>query len=86
MAELQFSGSRRDLAVEEGWVQPLCWLGESVCVCVYVYVLGGGEGGGVCVGGALMEKGKNSEKKGKEESHELSLKMNEKMGNPKVTA
>lgn len=44
MAELQFSGSRRDLAVEKGGggggggVQPLCWL----CVCVCAPVSGGG--------------------------------------------
>lgn len=36
--------------------------------------------------GEVMEKGKNREEKGKEDSHELSLKMNEKMGNPRVTA
>lgn len=44
--------------------------GECVCMCV-------GGGGG---------KRKKQREKGKEESHELSLKMNEKMGNPRVTA
>lgn len=34
----------------------------------------------------MMEKGKKQREEGKEESHELSLKMNEKMGNPRVTA
>lgn len=72
MAELQFSGSRRDLAVEKGYVQLLCWWG-SVCVCVCWGRVGGG-------------KRKKQREKGKEESHELSLKMNEKMGNPRVTA
>lgn len=61
MAELQFSGSRRDLAVEKGWVQLLRWL-ERVCMCVRWRECGGGGGGWV------MEKGKNREK-GKEESH-----------------
>lgn len=46
MAELQFSGSRRDLAVEKGGggggVQPLCWL--CVCVCTGEWM--GDDGGG----------------------------------------
>lgn len=45
MAELQFSGSRRDLAVEKGWVQLLRWL-ERVCMCVRWRECGGGGGGG----------------------------------------
>lgn len=61
------------MVVEKGWVRPAA----QVCVCVY-----GGEKGKWKWG----EKGKNREEKGKEDSHELSLKMNEKMGNPRVTA
>lgn len=47
-----------------------------MCVCTMAR-RGRGSGG---------KKEKNREEKGKEDSHELSLKMNEKMGNPRVTA
>lgn len=40
----------------------------------------------VCWGARGDGKRKKHTEKGKEESHELSLKMNEKMGNPRVTA
>ena len=60
MAELQFSGSRRDLAVETGWVYDCC-AGEGECVCINVCVGGEASRGG----GGLMEKGKNREKRGR---------------------
>lgn len=73
MAELQFSGSRRDLWLWKrgGYDRLRRW------VCAYVRWREGEVGG---------KKEKNREEKGKEDSHELSLKMNEKMGNPRVTA
>lgn len=49
MAELQFSGSRRDLAVEE-WVQHHC---AGVCV-------GGKGGSGGVIEGGKQEKGRIS--------------------------
>ena len=51
-------------------------------VCINVWVLEGRQGEGWGGDG----KRKKQREKGKEESHELSLKMNEKMGNPRVTA
>lgn len=70
MAELQFSGSRRDLALEE-WVQPLCVCARvRLCARVGGWVGGGGDRG----------------KTGKRKNLSLALKMNEKMGNPRVTA
>lgn len=60
------------MVVEKGWVRPAAQVG--VCVCTMARRGSGGK------------KEKNREEKGKEDSHELSLKMNEKMGNPRVTA
>lgn len=60
MAELQFSGSRRDLAAEKG-----------VGVCALAMERKG--------------EGKTSECSGRKKLT-LSLKMNEKMGNPRVAA
>lgn len=62
------------MVVENGWVRPAAQVG--VCVCTMARRGRGSEG----------KKEKNREEKGKEDSHELSLKMNEKMGNPRVTA
>lgn len=57
MAELQFSGSRRDLAVEKGWVQLLHWFGEHVYACALDWW------------GVGVEEGKKKNReKGKEES------------------
>lgn len=76
MAELQFSGSRRDLAVEKGWVQLLRWFGEHVYACASDWW--GGRGG-------RRGRKKKTEKRGRKNGA-LSLKMNDKMGNPRVTA
>lgn len=62
------------MVVEKGWVRPAAQVG--VCVCTMAR-RGRGSGG---------KKEKNREEKGKEDSYELSLKMNEKMGNPRVAA
>lgn len=64
------------MVVEKGWVRPAAQVG--VCVCTMAR-RGRGRGSG-------RKKEKNREEKGKEDSHELSLKMNEKMGNPRVAA
>lgn len=83
MAALQFPGSRKDLVVRDSGRYNRCtgvWGGGS-----------GKRGKGVHVRACWVEvkgygKGKKTEGKGKEESLEWCLKMNEKMGNPRVAA